>query len=236
MSMFEPVFERRVRMLFSEPGPHDDTLGERARALWREGLYQTFEATGIPPAKRAALADAHARERAIDLADPLALHWDVPAPTDEAAPTAARRRRRAFFVVEDAPAPQPDAPPPRLLGMIGVRECPQGSGRLRPRRHARQAATTTTASIWRLTVAEHARGAGLGARLLGAAEAFARDAGFERVVLQTSNPVAVRFYERRGYAKIPNTTKDFYARALTCGATHRDPALCSSRAAPIIGA
>ena len=55
MSMFEPVFERRVRMLFSEPGPHDDTLGERARALWREGLYQTFEATGIPPAKRCLL-------------------------------------------------------------------------------------------------------------------------------------------------------------------------------------
>ena len=134
-----------------------------------------------------------------------------------AAAAAARRRRRAFFVVEDA-APLPDAPP-RLLGMIGVRECPQGSGRLRPRRHARQAATTTTASIWRLTVAEHARGAGLGARLLEAAEAFARDAGFTRVVLQTANPIAVRFYTRRGYAKIPNTTKDFYARALTtCGA------------------
>lgn len=54
-----------------------------------------------------------------------------------------------------------------------------------------------------LFVAPAARGRGVGAALLGAAEAHAREAGAVRLVLQTAtdNRPAQRLYERRGWTR-----------------------------------
>jgi len=51
-----------------------------------------------------------------------------------------------------------------------------------------------------LFIPESLRGAGLGAELLGQAEAEARLRGCDGVWLDTMNPMAVGFYQRRGYA------------------------------------
>ena len=57
----------------------------------------------------------------------------------------------------------------------------------------------------RLYVAPAARGAGVGRRMVEALEAWARELGFTRAVLETgtSQPEAVALYTRCGYARIP---------------------------------
>ena len=60
------------------------------------------------------------------------------------------------------------------------------------------------AEISGLVVAEPLRGGGIGARLVDAAEAWARERGFARIRVR-SNVVRTethRFYERRGYATV----------------------------------
>lgn len=58
------------------------------------------------------------------------------------------------------------------------------------------------AVVHSLVVAEHARGQGVGGRLMAAAEAWARDRGLERVSLTSREhrTDAHDFYTRRGYA------------------------------------
>ena len=221
MSMFEPVFERRVRMLFSEPGPHDDTLGERARALWREGLYQTFEATGIPPAKRAALADAHARERAIDLADPFALHWGA-APADEATappgrrgagaggraatPSRVLRRRGRRAAARRAPAPARHDRRARVSA--GLRAAAAAAARARPRRRRRRRLAADGRGA--RARAGWARGSPSGGGVRARRGVHAR-----RV---RANPIAVRFHPAR--VRRSRTRRRLLGARATCGATH----------------
>ena len=56
-----------------------------------------------------------------------------------------------------------------------------------------------SAHLSELWVAEAARGAGLGSRLIEAAEALAREQGCHRLHLETRSSAARRLYERLGY-------------------------------------
>lgn len=64
----------------------------------------------------------------------------------------------------------------------------------------------TTAELKRLYVAPEFRGRGLARRLLAAVEEAARDAGRERIWLETgtAQPEAIALYEQAGYARIPD--------------------------------
>ncbi len=64
--------------------------------------------------------------------------------------------------------------------------------------------------VEQLWVAEAARGQGLAARLLGAAEAEARGRGCHGAWIDTFSPVARRVYERAGYT-VFGTLPDFPA-------------------------
>jgi ribosomal protein S18 acetylase RimI-like enzyme len=70
---------------------------------------------------------------------------------------------------------------------------------------ARQIALAGEAEIHLLAVAEARRGQGMGDRLLAAAEALARERGFQRLVLSTQPTMqaAHRLYEQRGYDRTP---------------------------------
>ncbi len=58
----------------------------------------------------------------------------------------------------------------------------------------------------RMFVREEYRGTGAAAALLGELEAWARETGARAMRLETGlrQPEALRFYEKRGYARIPN--------------------------------
>lgn len=53
--------------------------------------------------------------------------------------------------------------------------------------------------VERVAVAKERRGEGLGDEVMDAVESYAREAGYDRLVLDAQVPV-VGFYERRGYA------------------------------------
>jgi ribosomal protein S18 acetylase RimI-like enzyme len=59
--------------------------------------------------------------------------------------------------------------------------------------------------VKRLYVRSAYRGAGIAAALMDALEAYAREAGFDGAYLDTNHDfaAAVRFYDRRGYERIP---------------------------------
>ena len=59
--------------------------------------------------------------------------------------------------------------------------------------------------VKRLYVRPSHRARGLAAALMDALEAFARETGFQHAYLDTKDDLhdAIRFYERRGYARIP---------------------------------
>lgn len=65
-------------------------------------------------------------------------------------------------------------------------------------------ARTDIARLYSIAVGDAARGQGLGAVLLQAAEREARRRGCRRMRLEVSqsNPAAIRLYERRGYRRI----------------------------------
>jgi GNAT superfamily N-acetyltransferase len=65
-----------------------------------------------------------------------------------------------------------------------------------------QRAAESTAVLWALRVLEPVQSAGIGRRLLAAAERVAHDAGFEvaEIGVERDNPRARRWYERSGYA------------------------------------
>ncbi len=60
--------------------------------------------------------------------------------------------------------------------------------------------------IKRMFVTRTSRGTGTSTAILGALEQCARERGWQRLVLETgeAQPDAIRFYEREGYAVIPN--------------------------------
>lgn len=63
-----------------------------------------------------------------------------------------------------------------------------------------------TAEVKRMYTAPAARGRGVARSLLRALEDRAREAGLHRLILETGDlqPEAIAFYERAGYARIPN--------------------------------
>jgi ribosomal protein S18 acetylase RimI-like enzyme len=62
------------------------------------------------------------------------------------------------------------------------------------------ATTTTTASIWRLSVAEDARNCGVAVALMDQAHKWAQSKGCQRIYLVTANPIAAHFYTNKlGY-------------------------------------
>lgn len=65
---------------------------------------------------------------------------------------------------------------------------------------------STEAEIKRMFVSARHRGTGVSSAILTALEDYARGRGWLRLVLETGDrqPEAVRFYEREGYASIPN--------------------------------
>lgn len=64
----------------------------------------------------------------------------------------------------------------------------------------------TEAEVKRMFVAPQHRGTGVSTAILGTLEDFGRERGYARLVLETGDqqPDAIRFYEREGYARIPN--------------------------------
>jgi putative acetyltransferase len=60
--------------------------------------------------------------------------------------------------------------------------------------------------VKRMYVRPDHRGGGVSTDILHTLEAWARERGWERLVLETGNrqPDAIRFYEREGYTRIPN--------------------------------
>jgi putative acetyltransferase len=68
------------------------------------------------------------------------------------------------------------------------------------------ASSDEEAEIKRMYVAPAFRGRGVSVTVLKALEGFGRARGWSRLVLETGTeqPDALRFYEREGYARIPN--------------------------------
>jgi putative acetyltransferase len=66
--------------------------------------------------------------------------------------------------------------------------------------------TDDDAEIHRMYVTPAHRGTGISVAVLEAIEAFGRDKGLTRLMLETGTlqPDAMRFYEREGYSRIPN--------------------------------
>ena len=86
---------------------------------------------------------------------------------------------------------------PVVVGCVGVQ---RGTSFLEP--SATATADSTTASIWRLSVAVSARNKGVGGALMEEAHAWARSVGCPRMALITANPVAAQFYvDKMGYEK-----------------------------------
>jgi putative acetyltransferase len=66
--------------------------------------------------------------------------------------------------------------------------------------------TDDEAEIKRMYVTPAHRGTGISVAVLEAIETFSRESGLSKLVLETGTlqPDAMRFYEREGYARIPN--------------------------------
>ena len=105
-----------------------------------------------------------------------------------------------------------------LLGFIGQRNAKTWVAEARgeivgfvvAERHLRQVAHIIT-----IDVIKSWRRRGVGAKLMGAVEDWARQQGLRMVYLETAedNVAAQRFYQERGYEQI-ETLKDYYARGL----------------------
>lgn len=63
-----------------------------------------------------------------------------------------------------------------------------------------------TVEIKRMFVSEHARKKGIGTKILAELEAWAKELGFRKSILETGNmlPGAVKLYEKNNYTRISN--------------------------------
>lgn len=121
----------------------------------------------------------------------------------------ARPGRSAFFVAE---AP-PGGP---VVGCVAV----IGHHALHSERASGLPPAPGEASMWRLSVEETVRRAGVGRALVAAAEGWAARAGFSRLSLITGNPESKAAYARLGYALEREADA---ARVLWAGAPPRGP-------------
>lgn len=204
----------RVRRLGqASAGTSDDAVGPAVRALWRSGLEHLFDETGVPQNVR----EGYVRQLDVsDRQDPLTATWTEA----ETAEGGSGADDRALFLADGvaalpslhAPEPGPNSQshshsglcphPGSLLGMVGVCKCEEDSEEGRVAAVLLEESAATAASIHRLTVAEEARGCGLGGALLRAAEAFADSAGAACVLAQVGSPSARSFYRHLGYEQM----------------------------------
>jgi GNAT superfamily N-acetyltransferase len=129
-----------------------------------------------------------------------ALGWDDPDAI--ALRTAQRAEVSARYGTEDSePGPAPSADDIVVfLAAFDDDDTPIGCGALRPidEQHG---------EIKRMFVVPERRGSGAAAFILRSLEDYARESlGWDRLVLETGDqqPDAIRFYEREGYARVPN--------------------------------
>ena len=97
-------------------------------------------------------------------------------------------------------------PPAGLLLVARLREEPVGCGAL-------QLHADAPGEIKRMWVAPHARGLGLGRRLLRDLERHARQAGVSTLRLETNQTLteAIALYRRAGYREVPAFNAEPYA-------------------------
>ena len=98
-----------------------------------------------------------------------------------------------------------------VVGLCGVaRGCTQSGN------DTSDAIPKNTFSLWRMSVSPVARRMGVASKLCDAVEAFAREAGGERMRCITANPEAATFYGTRGYdVIIPDSFAPWYQKVLS---------------------
>ena len=127
-----------------------------------------------------------------------AVAWEDPA--GERLRTAQQTEVSARYGVDDSePGPKPTAADMTLFLVAVDGDEPVGCGGLRR-------LDDLHGEVKRMYVVPERRGSGVAAVVLRRLEEEARARGWERVVLETGEqqPDAMRFYEREGYAAIPN--------------------------------
>ena len=97
-----------------------------------------------------------------------------------------------------------------VVGLCGVsRGCTQAGD------DSDSAIPPNTFSLWRMSVSPTARNMGVGAKLCGVVEEFARQNGGERMRCVTANPLAARFYLFRGFVEVtPHPIAAWYEKPL----------------------
>lgn len=115
----------------------------------------------------------------------------------------------ADFVATDAPSA--DGAPGRQRCWIATRDDARAGSILCTRENE------DTARLRCLLVHPDARGLGLGARLVETCVGFARDAGYERMVLTTVDLLhgARRLYQAAGFRLVSSETQPLFGRELT---------------------
>lgn len=100
---------------------------------------------------------------------------------------------------DSEPGPKPSASDIAVFLVAYLDGVPVACGGLRP-------IDAEHGEIKRMYVIPERRGSGISTAVLRALEAEARGRGWNRLVLETgpAQPDAIRFYEREGYAAIPN--------------------------------
>lgn len=124
--------------------------------------------------------------------------WDHP--DGIALPEAQQSEVSARYGVDDSePGPKPTAADMTLFLVAFDGEEPVGCGGLR-------ALDATHGEVKRMYVVPARRGTGVSTAILSRLEEEARALGWERLLLETGTeqPDAMRFYEREGFARIPN--------------------------------
>lgn len=123
---------------------------------------------------------------------------------DHADSVALRSAQRAelterYGTPDSEPGPAPTANDVDYLVVAYRDDQPVGCGALRP-------IDESHGEVKRMFVAPAHRGTGVSTTILAQLETVARSRGWTRLVLETGDrqPDAIRFYEREGYARIPN--------------------------------
>lgn len=165
----------------------DETLDLASiQEIWKSGLSQTFEDSNIFARWFGGLMFGimalHACGPWGDLGGKV-VFWKQP-------------RRNLFVAVKKAPVGE-NGGKEEILGCVACKEGQSMS----------DDPASKDASIFRLSVAEFARGHGVASLLMDAAEQFARDQGALHIFAVTGNPKAARLYLKRGFREDGSTWK-----------------------------
>ena len=166
----------------------DETLDLASiQEIWKSGLSQTFENSNIFTRWLGGfmfgIMALHACGPWGDLGGNV-VFWKQP-------------RRNLFVAVKKAPVGE-NGGKEEILGCVACKEG-QNISDCDP--------ASKDASIFRLSVAEFARGQGVASLLMDAAEQFAREQGALQIFAVTGNPKAARLYLKRGFSEDGSTWK-----------------------------